>query len=66
MTKEDVKELLTEHPVIDVEFEYNSLTLVLQGGRELVIESSWFYDESILSIDHIVTERKSIGRVELG
>ncbi|MCY8256419.1 hypothetical protein MOC12_20895 [Bacillus spizizenii] len=67
MTKEDVKELLAKHPVIDVEFEYNTLTLVLQGGHELVIDSECTaFDESLLSISHIVTERKLVGSVELG
>lgn len=66
MTKEDVKELLTKHTIMDVEFDHNTLILVLQGGRELVIESSWLYDESILSIDYLITERKSVGKVELG
>ncbi|WP_045513955.1 hypothetical protein [Bacillus amyloliquefaciens] len=67
MTKEDVKELLAKHPVIDVEFEYNTLTLVLQGGNELVIESECTtFDESLLTISHIVMERRLAGSVELG
>ncbi|MDQ0976668.1 hypothetical protein QFZ31_006720 [Neobacillus niacini] len=64
--QEAIKTLLLNYPVKDIRFEYNTIILVLQAGREIEITSEMgSYDESTLSIEHYVIERKQVGRVEL-
>lgn len=64
--KEDIKGLLINHSIKDVQFGYNEVTLVLNGGNEIVIGSEMAgHDSSMLTVETYVTERKNTGRVEL-
>lgn len=65
IVKEKIKGLLTNHPVRDVRFEYNTMIIVLNGGHEIEISSEEDYDSHLLSVEHYVIERKQLDRVEL-
>jgi ribulose bisphosphate carboxylase small subunit len=64
--KQKVLSLLSNYTIKDVEFSYNQVTLVLNQGHEIVLESESIGDcESQLVVATYEVKRVATGLVEL-